>query len=223
MMPYNTSRHGSSNLCQERSPPPPDDNNSFQFFAQLPPELQIQIWEAVDSDPNIISIKRNANCRPTNNILRVDVSYSVPSLLRTCHMSRTVALPQYNLCFKDQLERPIYFNATKDIIYLDDCETVACFLQTPFFTPVVMKFEDLGRIRCLSIGGPWYASQNKFLQRLYLFTGLEELWFEGIKKNFRREDNFKRRLETQWAQHQAYRTTVLKEETDGKSPKITFI
>lgn len=141
-------------------------------------------WGFVDPDPNIVTIK-NANTSTvvdgyTRHVTKYQAkaSYTVPALLHTCYISRKVALQTYQPRFEKHLGQPIYFDFNKDILNMEDCEAISSFLKVPWFASPEIDLQEANQLRFLVISGEWISYQDRVLQRLHRFEGLESLYFE---------------------------------------------
>jgi hypothetical protein len=143
-------------------------------------------WESVDPDPNVITIKK-ANTISAREIdgrtklvtnYQAKAYYTVPALLHTCYISRKIALETYRPRFEKHLSHPVYFDFSKDILNVEECDALASFLRTPWFADLKIDLEEANQIRFLSFAEEWYLYQDRILQRLHRFEGLRNIYFE---------------------------------------------
>ena len=99
----------------------------------------------------------------------------MPALIHTCYICWKIALETYHPRFESHLGHPIYFNFEKDIIKMEACEALAAFLRVPWFANLEIDLEDANQLRLLAIAGEWISYQDRILQRLHRFEGLESL------------------------------------------------
>jgi len=207
--------------------------STFTCFSKLPFELQLQIWESAEPDPAVISIRKaNQKVFQTCNdrhrlvdIMKAQAVYQAPAMLHTCRASRAIALPKYRLSFKEHLDRPIYFDRSKDILFMEDCEALASFLRTPWFADLEVNLND--RFRFLAIAGSWLSYQDRLMGRLHLFRGVEMMFFEKLGDDkVETMNNFRRALNRRWFQYRTYRIQVLGESSGWDEvpfPVVRFI
>jgi hypothetical protein len=170
----------------------------FPKFAMFPSELRERIWRlALQDYQNVVIIGG-----PLRKDLRLAqderkhhngkyVSYQIPALLHTCQQSRAVGLKKYPACFKEQLDIPVLFNLSKDLLLFTDDFRFLRFLQRSLNTfganenglPDELRF--LGICGALdSQPGLYYDSTHS---RLHLFYNLEGFILESCHP-FSREE-----------------------------------
>ena len=169
----------------------------FPQFATFPSELRECIWRLGLLDyQNVVIIGG-----PLRKDLRLTrdgrehknpkyVSYQIPALLHTCQQSRAVGLKKYPACFKEQLDIPVLFNLSKDLLLFTDDFHFLRFLQRSLNT---FSANDNGlpdEVRFLGICGALDSQPGLYdstHRRLHLFYNLEELILESCNL-FSREE-----------------------------------
>lgn len=106
---------------------------TFHRYPRLPKELQMTIWElAVEFQPQqiitITPIIDNSNRRRPRKLLRPR-SPQPPPLLRTCYLSRVVALKTHKSIFTSALINPIRFCPLEDILFFESTYTMGFFFR----------------------------------------------------------------------------------------------
>jgi len=104
---------------------------AFSLFPKLPVELQTQIWLYILPGPRVIEIYKKWTT-VIKGLVQQPYGSSLADhipLLRTSRHSREIALKFYKLGFSSQLARPVYFDATKDIILMSDLNALEYILQ----------------------------------------------------------------------------------------------
>jgi hypothetical protein len=95
---------------------------TFEFFSALPGELQLKVWSFALPGPRAIKVYPSLLIEYEDHETRSEFvarSDYIP-LLAACHDSRTTVLNEYRLTsWSNRLASPIYFNAAKDIVFLD--------------------------------------------------------------------------------------------------------
>jgi hypothetical protein len=183
----------------------------------------------VDPDPNVVTIKK-ANTTTTKEIdgytkqitnYQAKAGYTVPALLHTCFTSRRIALETYHPRFGAHLAHPIYFDFNKDIVKLENCEALASFLRVPWFANLEIDLQEANQIRFLAISGEWISYQDRILQRLHRFEGLETLYFEReSSKKAALMTHFEWGLRMKWQTWKTWKTGL---DGNGDIPKIKFL
>jgi hypothetical protein len=186
-------------------------------------------WEFVDPDPNVVTIKQ-ANTTSAKEIdgrikhitnYQANAQYTVPALLHTCYTSRKIALETYHPRFEAHLGHPIYFDFNKDILKMEGCEALASFLRVPWFANLEINFEHANQIRFLAISGESISYQDRILQRLHRFEGLDDLYFERqSSEKATLMTHFEWGLRMKWQTWKTWKTGVC---GDRDIPKITFL
>ena len=104
---------------------------------------------------------------------------------------------------------------------MDDCEALASFLRVPWFANLVIDLEEANQIRFLAISGQWISYQDRILQRLHRFEGLEILYFERESgEKVALMTHFELSLRMKW---QTWKTWKAGLDGDSAIPKIKFL
>jgi hypothetical protein len=99
-------------------------------FSSLPVELKLQIWRYVSA--SIFSSPQTVTYQHHPGHIRGRITSSrmrVPSILHTCHLSRSVALESHHLAFRP-FGQPLYFSFTNDTF-----RTYSHLLNPPHLNP----------------------------------------------------------------------------------------
>jgi hypothetical protein len=111
-----------SDAIPSEDPSVQNTTTTFESFSALPGELQLKIWSFTLPGPRAIKIYPLLLIEYEDHETRSEVkarSDYIP-LLAACHDSRTTVLNEYRLTsWSNRLASPIYFNAAKDILFLD--------------------------------------------------------------------------------------------------------
>jgi len=104
---------------------------TFPFFPKLPVELQTQIWMHALPGPRVIEIHKKWKTIIKGLAQQEYGSALVDpiALLQTCLQSREIAFKFYKLAFSSQLTRPVYFDATTDVVLMADLNALEYILQ----------------------------------------------------------------------------------------------
>ncbi|CAG8960783.1 hypothetical protein HYFRA_00002320 [Hymenoscyphus fraxineus] len=169
---------------------------TFPLFNNLPKELREQIWDLALPDPQVITItlvhdeetiagspteKEGTYGTVTRLVEKCHAIYDFPSLLLVNSEARERALRHYKLCFEDNFIYPIYFDATRDTLHLDSCNTLTAF---KYFIWSREDLQTMKETRFLGIGGKialWFSfmgMRRDSASCLLLFENLETLSFE---------------------------------------------
>jgi len=103
--------------------------STFTLFGDLPPELQLLIWEAARPAPRFIILQGRPQ-NPSRSRWDDQDIYSnakVPALLHTCRNSRRIALKWYRLSFGNPTFPPrVYFDWEEDCLHARcrNCPTI---------------------------------------------------------------------------------------------------
>jgi hypothetical protein len=211
----------------------------FPKFAALPSELRERIWQlALPDYQNVVIIggplrkdlRLARNGREHHN--RKYVSYRIPALLHTCHQSRAVGLKKYPACFKEQLDIPVLFDLSKDLLLFTDDFRFLRFLGRSLNTFGAKDNALPNKLRFLGICGALDSRPGLYYDtahcRLDLFYNLEELILESCKAFPRRERQatFVGSLKKRWTYRREEAAKELKESVSAhkrKLPKISFL
>ena len=139
----------------------------FRPFSQLPAELRWGIWDMVlrDCPPQVITV----TLARVEVVVEDDPSdgdapyggltyetekcwglYTVPTLLQVSVEARESALLVYKASFEDCFITPIYFDASRDTLFLDSCTTLTAF---KYFKLSTASLRRMAEIQHLAIGG----------------------------------------------------------------------
>jgi len=133
--------------------PIPEPLDHFTLFPKLPAELQLKVWGyASQSIAPRSLIVQSANIHlwftethRSSIIERYQARclQPIPALIHTCHDSREVALKIYRPSFADRLNRPVYFNPSKDTLIMRDEDALESFVRA--LDPSLYALSDLLR------------------------------------------------------------------------------
>jgi hypothetical protein len=111
-------------LLSELAPPQKPSAQVFTLFPDLPPELQLMIWDhaaASRSERSIFITSADEDLKSLDTPDKHHVLHKAqavgidpPPLLHACFLSRAAALKHYTLSFETSLKRPVYFDYGKD-------------------------------------------------------------------------------------------------------------
>jgi hypothetical protein len=104
---------------------------------------------------------------------------------------------------------------------MEDCEALASFLKVPWFANLEIDMEEVNQIKFFAVSGEWISYQDRLLQRLHRFEGLEGLYFERDSCNKAAlRTHFEWGLRMKWQTWKTWRTGF-----DGGQaiPKINFL
>jgi hypothetical protein len=162
--------------------------NAASFpFQNLPPELQLQIWNYLVPEQLVVTIRSSCYPGPPEEmfdpnihiIRRPTASYRIPAVLHICHDSRALGYRIYRPCFERQLGHPIWFNLSKDLLLMVDGKAFASFMATTRHSGIVADYSDLQQVRNLAIYGNWRETFHNSELRLTHFKALETVFVES--------------------------------------------
>lgn len=208
----------------------------FPKFAAFSSELLERIWQLTLPDYQNVVIIRGLlrkdlrlawNGREHHN--RKYVSYRIPALLHTCQQSRAVGLKKYPACFEKQLNMPVLFNLSKDLLlFINDSRFLRCLRRSlKMFgvndngVPDELRFRGI----CSALDfqpGLYYDSTY---YRLRLFYNLEELILKRCKAFPHKEwqATFVDNLEKTWRDRREEAAQELKGPVSAHESKLLKI
>lgn len=110
----------------------------FPRFKELPPELQLLVWEFAIPDPRNITYSKNYiswhDWHHKRNIYLHSLTYVNPGILGACYDSRAEALKRYKPALGIELGHPIYLDFARDTFEFGDFASLEALSikNTPF-------------------------------------------------------------------------------------------
>jgi hypothetical protein len=148
----------------------PAPATTFPLFRTLPPELRLKIWTYTIPSHRFVNIRW---CPRTRSFKPIGLNQHPPTLLHTCHESRTLGLKTYELAFASSPEfARVYFSFELDALYVD-WKSVG---SSPGRLGRKMSERDCSRVKSLLINEVFLLEHAEDRCReLARFTSLESI------------------------------------------------
>ncbi|TAQ86192.1 hypothetical protein B7494_g5482 [Chlorociboria aeruginascens] len=205
--------------------------HEFTLFSKLPVELRHKIWkEALPASPRVVKVLKLHGSqymvgKDGKGVFKckLKVACTIPVVLHVCQESRREALRVYTLAFSKNLDgRPVYFDFSRDELFLKDWHTVHAFDLGDWATGELTQ-----QLRFLIIGGLRDARMGDFvadesLSNLWALEQviLEASWIHGLPVG-PSEELVSATLNTQWKDK--IKEHLGKHSKDILLPKVVFL